>query len=260
MNARAAVVACAVVLSAANTAFTQVNIQPTPQPLVTAENERWYRTGEPVSFSGNLYYPAGPAIHFNANEMVRSGFHLGVPLYSRTTIEPFSLVFVPIGRGLMQPYERRRDGEIAGTSSSTPPALPVVLTPAGPVTFAAGTTPIQAAAPPIVESGTPVLDSGIREAPAAPPSAPPAAQSIGTSGRPAAPIRVRRDAPNGIFVEFDHARWFSSGAPVLIDAQRLTRIGEMNGFPVYAARGAGDTTIYVPVAQGLDVLARYVRK
>ena len=33
----------------------------------------------------------------------------------------------------------------------------------------------------------------------------------------------------------------------------------IHGFPVYAAR-PGDTTIYVPIARGMDTLAPYARK
>ena len=74
----------------------QVVIQPTPNPTVTAENESWYLNGEPIAHAGNLYYPAGPLVYFNPNEMVRSGFYQGIPLYSRTTIEPYSMVYVPV--------------------------------------------------------------------------------------------------------------------------------------------------------------------
>ena len=94
--------ASAVLLSAVGSSWAQIAIQPTPAPLVTAENEAWYRAGEPIAFAGNLYYRGGAAIHFLPNEMVRSGFYRGVPLYSRTTIEPFSMIFVPAGGELMQ--------------------------------------------------------------------------------------------------------------------------------------------------------------
>ena len=48
--------------------------------------------------------PATPTIppvrrsFFNGNEMVRSGFYRGVPIYTRTTEEPYSKVFVPLVR------------------------------------------------------------------------------------------------------------------------------------------------------------------
>ena len=105
-----------VAVSAANPAAAQSVLRPTPQPIVTAENEPWYLSGEPITYAGNLYYPAGAQVFFNPNEMVRSGFHMGVPLYTRTTIEPFSVVYVPLAGGRMQPYERPRAGELAGTS------------------------------------------------------------------------------------------------------------------------------------------------
>lgn len=278
MNGPARLVArtifCAtVLLTLAVVASAQTNLRPTPQPIVTAESETWYRTGEPVIFAGNLYYPAGAAIHFIADEMVRSGFYQGVPLYSRTTIEPYSVVFVPGGGGMMQPYERRRAGELAGTSGSSVPSFPIEI----PSASAASTGLIQAPAPPVVTS-QPVVDESV--ALAAQLSEPRPVDSrgvarrlhpaprvnsvaVGTSGRvtdsrPAAP-RIRRQASNGIFVEYDNARWFSSGPPESLDLRTLNRVGEWHGFPVYVARG-GENTIYIPIAQGLDALAPYSKR
>lgn len=108
-------------------AVAQIQLQPTPPPFVVADLEPWYVDGRPITHAGNIYYPAGAQMHFNGNEMVRSGFFQGVPLYSRTTLEPYSTVFVPLSGGLMQPYERRRSGDIAGTVGSTAPSFPVVL-------------------------------------------------------------------------------------------------------------------------------------
>ena len=263
-----------VLLTVPAVASAQMNLRPTPPPIVTAENEAWYRTGEPLTYAGNLYYPAGPAIHFMADEMVRSGFYQGVPLYTRTTIEPYSVVFVPLGGGMMQPYERRRAGELAGTSGSSVPSLPVEI----PSASVASAGAIQAPAPPVVTS-PPVpeeslaLPTPLLEEPRSPdtrtitrrPQFAPRAKSVvaGTSGRvansrPATP-RVRRPASNGIFVEYDRARWFSSGPPESMDLRTLNRIGEWHGFPVYAAKGV-ESTIYIPIAQGLDALAPYSKR
>lgn len=262
---RLLILASAAVALNAVVASAQVNIQPTPQPIVTAENETWSRSGEPIAFAGNLYYPAGPATHFNANEMVRSGFYQGIPLYSKTTIEPYSVVFVPIGAGRMQPYERRRAGELAGTSGSSVASLPVGVPPA--VTSAGPTSPLQAPAPPVAgsqtvanESAPAPLPPNLRPAPARTVAAPP----VGTAGRAMRPVsraavRIRRPASNGIFVEFDRAKWFSSGPPVSPDSLKLVRIGEWRGFPVYAERAA-DSTIYIPIAEGLDALAPYSKR
>src|SRR5688572_21192025 len=104
-------------------AFAQVNSRPTEPPIVSAENDAWYRRGEPVVVSGEFYYAAGPIVFFNGDVMVRTAHYNGVPLYADTTLEPHSIVFVPVGRGMMQPYERVRAGDLAGTSGSRPPSF-----------------------------------------------------------------------------------------------------------------------------------------
>ena len=46
-----------------------------------------------------------------ATSMVRTGHYNGVPLYADATRDPYSVVYVPIGRGQLKPYERLRRGE-----------------------------------------------------------------------------------------------------------------------------------------------------
>src|SRR5687767_2025114 len=116
--------ASVLMLIAALPATAQVQSRPTDAPIVTAENDSWYRLGEPLQFAGDQYFRAGAAVFFNANHMVRTGHYNGVPLYADTTIEPYSIVYVPIGSGLMQPYERIRRGELAGTSGSRLSSFP----------------------------------------------------------------------------------------------------------------------------------------
>ena len=254
-------------------------IQPASPPLVTADTEQWYQSGEPLLYAGNYYYPAGAQVHFNGNEMVRTGFYRGVPLYSKTTIEPFSIVFVPARGGVMQPYERRRTGDIAGLSGSSAPSFPVDSTP--------GTTSTEVGAgivsdipielvptvPTAPSTGEFEATAGRLFAIGASPvttvsqtvgtSAGPSATAPGTRRVPAAPAArpaVRRaDAANGVFIEFDNARWFSSGPTVDFDARTFTRIGDLNGVPVYKARGR-ESTIFVPVARGLDLVAPYSKR
>src|SRR5215813_14192669 len=108
-------------------AFAQVQSRPTDRPLVTAESEAWYVNSEPLQYEGDLYYPAGATVFFDGNTMVRSGHYNGVPVYTDTTIEPYSIVYVPIQRGLVQPYERPRQGALAGTVASRTPSFPVHL-------------------------------------------------------------------------------------------------------------------------------------
>jgi hypothetical protein len=256
--------ASAVLFSAAETSWGQLTIQPTPAPLVTAESETWFRAGEPIVFAGGLFYPAGALIHFLPNEMVRTGMYRGVPLYARTTIEVFSVVFVPVSGGLMQPYERRRDFDLAGTQGSSAPAISPALAPSvGPTTAASpfgAPSPVmaQAAAPPVI--GAPIIfDEPLRPTAIGTPepSQPAAAQPVATTGT--TPLRIRRGAANAIYVEFDNARWFSSGFPVSLDTRTLTQVGETHGFPVYATR-RGASTIYVPIARGADTYAPYSKR
>jgi hypothetical protein len=253
MNGPARLAAAAILLIAPSfTAEAQMHYEPTPAPLVTAEREPWYLAGEPVMHSGNVYYPAGPQIHFLPHEMVRSGFYHGIPLYTRTTIEPMSILFVPIARGLMQPYERRRDGELAGTVGSHAPAFPVTRF---------GEHPTDA--------------KRLRQAPAPPYRAPvylpdatgraqPPSEPIGMFGKAATPGRLsppvkRQESANGLFVEFQGARWFSTGAAIEVDVADLTRHGAYHGFPVYTR--TGDAAVYIPISGDRDApLARYVRR
>src|SRR4051794_38528635 len=243
----------------ASPTLAQISIQPTAPPTVTAENESWYVTNEPVVFAGNLYYPAGPSIHFLANEMVLSGLFRGVPLYTRTTIEPYSIVFVPVAGGMMRPYERKRSGDLVGTTGSSMPSLRVEI----PTAFAPS-TPLQAAGPPFVETQG-VVSESVPEAQSAPGvelQAPSASPGIGTGGQLTAPrgSKVGRRAANGIFVEFNNQRWYSSASPASLDPATLRRIGEWHGFPVYTSPATGRSTIYMPVAQGSDAYAAYSRK
>ena len=264
MNTAARIVLLVILgLAGTSAAVAQITMQSTAPPTVTAENESWYVTNDPVIFAGNNYYPAGPSIHFLANEMVLSGFFRGVPLYTRTTIEPYSIVFLPIAGGMMRPYERRRSGDLAGTTGSSVPSLPVEI----PTAFSAASR-IQAAGPPFVETSGIVSASNPAEPLQASPGAPgiePSPQPlsrpprVGTGGRSTAK-RVGRPPANGVYVEFNNQRWYSSAPPKSLDAGTLRRVGEWHGFPVYTSANTGPSTIYIPVSQGSDAYAAYVRK
>ncbi len=250
-----------VILSLAATSFAvaQIRLQSSAPPTITAENESWYVTNDPVIFAGNSYYPAGPSIHFLPNEMVLSGFFRGVPLYTRTTIEPYSIVFVPIAGGLMRPYERRRSGDLVGTTGSSVPSLGVEI----PSAFSAAPR-LQAAGPPFVETSGIVSESP-SQTPSVETQAPaslPESGGIATGGRLTAPRgkRVGRPPANGVYVEFNNQRWYSSAPPKSVDAGTLRRVGEWHEFPVYTSATTGPSTIYIPVAQGSDAYAAYSRK
>ena len=57
--------------------------------------------------------------------MQRTGTFEGVPIYEDATQTPFTVVYVPIGGNVVRPYERRREGELAGSTGSRIPSFPV---------------------------------------------------------------------------------------------------------------------------------------
>jgi hypothetical protein len=228
MRSRALPFVFAVVLSA--TAQAQIIWQPTPPPLVTAENTTWFSRGAPVEWNGDLYYQDGVPRFFNAYEMVRSGVFRGIPLYSDTMLEPNSIVFVPISGGRMQPYKRPPVPQNMGPLPATP-------------------------------------DAGLNQAPAAPSFAPayelpsPAEPAIpavvGTTGRSIATVAptgvVETVQPpagvNNIWVNFDGRRWFLDGKAVPYEAARLTQAGTYYGWTVYR-RDRDASRIYIPTTAG----------
>src|SRR5687767_7786888 len=108
-----------------NVGIAQVYQLPTPLPAVTAASADWQISGRPIFHAGNFYYPAGATVFFDGNVMYRTGVYLGVPLYVDATLEPYSIVYVPIGRNVMRPYERRRQGELVGMVGSRTPSFPI---------------------------------------------------------------------------------------------------------------------------------------
>ena len=241
-----------------NAASAQATWLATAPPAVTAESEGWYLNGDPVMFAGNIYFPTGPLIHFDANQMVRSGDFRGIPLYTLTTIEPYSKVFVPLASGLMKPYERRRAGDIAGTAGSSMPSFPVV-NPHDPREEAAVYRPlIQAAAPPMLSES---LYGTAPVQPVAPPAIvePEPIATTGAAPYPLGPLTSARkpEGLNGIYIDYGDRRWLLSGAAVELDSTQFRRIGEYRGFPVYR-KGDDERTIYVTVAHNArELLAPY---
>jgi hypothetical protein len=240
-------------------AFSQVLMQPTPVPTVTAEHEPWYLNGDPITYAGNLYYPAGAQIFFSPSDMVRSGFYEGIPLYIKTTIEPYSVVYVPLAGGRMQPYERPRSGALTGTAGSTPSSVippPETIPPEG--------LALQAAGPPT--QTTRVMPVQIPRPDVTAPAAGAASPEVtGTSGRvssPRPPMRTqiggRPQGTNSIFIEFQNSRWYPLGPPEPIDRSGLARVGEVGGFGVFAEREGSDI-VYVPVTRDSSLAVAYSR-
>jgi hypothetical protein len=261
------------IFGASSATTAQVISQPTPAPLVTADMEQWYLTGEPITYAGNTYYPAGAQVSFNSNEMVRSGSHFGVPLYVRSTDEPYSLVYVPLARGFMQPYMRPRTGDVMQTAGTTAPAgAAAAFSPLG------GTVPPpQAAGPPTMVAGPPADAYGQPRAPIPAISSPTAPGTVATGGAvaaqpppvgyaspqatPAAPthtrIGPRPQGINAVFIEFRDRRWYGEGQPVPLDRSRMIEVGELRGFPVFADRDEPEKRIYISTTIGSTIVAPY---
>jgi len=239
-------------LALSSTASAQSSLQSTPAPTVTAENESWYLGGGPLAYGGSIYYPAGAAIHFVRDEMVATGTFGRIPVYVRTTQEPGSIIYVPLSGGLMRPYERRRTGDLAGTTGSSAPSFVVPL----PSEAAAPTPPAETPPTGVATgmTGSPAGSPAIQPVSSLPPSAPPTA---GTSGRvaqtPTARTRVqtvqRPVGINAVFIQFQGARWYAAGPAVELSADRFTRIGEHRGFTVYEEKGKAGT-IYLSLLNG----------
>lgn len=233
-------------------ARAQVQSRPTDAPIVTANNESWYLNREPVQFAGDLYYPAGATVFFNGNHMVRSGHYNGVPVYTDTTLEPFSIVYVPLERGMMQPYERVRQGSLAGTTASRPPSFPVVATPS--------TTPLpQAAAAPTAPPAT-VGAIGVYtpETPTGT-SGTSVPSAVGTGGLVAAAPRpvatrmttaTRPTSNDGLWISYLGEKWVSAGAAEALTPEGFRVVGNYNGFPVFARRDKSEQVVYLPTVAG----------
>lgn len=236
---------------AGTSAAAQVQSRPTDPPLVTAANESWYRLAEPVQFAGELYYRGGPAVFFNGNTMVRIGHYNGVPLYADTTVEPFSVVLVPITRGLLQPYERPRRGDLAGTTGSHPLSFPV-----HPVPESASMA--MAAGPPTAPS-LPIGAISVYTPERTARATMPAQEAVGTTGVAAGRVQIPRpvvtlrrpEGNDGVWIRFRDRKWVSAGAAVPMTGADFVRVGEYAGFPVFRRRDGRDDTIYLPTRAGL---------
>jgi hypothetical protein len=256
------------VLLAAAPAAAQIQSRPTDPPLVTAVNESWYQLREPIQFAGDLYYPAGPSVFFNGNVMVRTGHYNGVPLYADTTLEPYSVVLVPVSRGVMQPYERLRSGDLAGTTGSRAPSFPVrtdaeqsmARAPSAPTAAprSMGAIGVASDAAIVGAVGTTGRNETIGDRRATS-SDEGAARPVGTAGfssgtstgRSAPMVTLRRpDGNDGVWVQFAGEKWVSAGAAVPMNSATFRIVGQYAGFPVFA-RQDREETIYLPTRAGL---------
>ncbi len=255
---------------ASGSGLAQVYRQETAPPRVTAAGAAWQVNGEPIFHAGNVYYPAGPTVFFDGRVMVRTGQYNGVPLYADVTLEPYSIVYVPVGGAVMRPYERRREGELAGTVGSRTPSFPVQrdvelsargestgsITPdiSGldvdfrhdqryvlvPVSSLGRTEPVAVTPPePFVPSSVMMISPEAQSD-----TAPAYGNTPGTIDRIVTADRT------GVWIDFAGESWFSAGPAVPLDLSRFESAGDYRGFPVFRERGSADARIFVTVVRG----------
>jgi len=260
-------------LLAATPAFGQMYSRPTESPTADASSQAWFRLREPIQIDGDIYYPAGATVFFNGNVMVRTGHYNGIPVYSDATLEPYSMVFVPAGRGAMQPYERPRRGVLAGSVGSRVSGFPVRLLPEGayPVPGAA-TAPTQiplngnviaAYTPDVPGPVLPYVPYAVAIPVAAPTTAATPVTALAVNDPPARREPAIILSPylpennDGIWFRFANQRWVNAGrAEPQTDA--FNQVGTYSGFPVYRRDRGNMDLIYLPAGKGL--LTPYRRK
>jgi hypothetical protein len=256
------------------TACAQVYSLPERTPRVTAASVGWQRGGEPLFYAGGLYYPSGPTEYFDGNLMTRTGTIDGVPVYENRTLEPWSVVYVPVGGNLLRPYERRREGSLVGTVGSRTPSFPIQRDGELSLRLAKIGDNITAGLEGVADSdtlelGRPVGTSGRAQwdwpradvVPAQPPLGSLSTRT-GATATPAPVIRSvpRRETTNaGAFIEFDGQRYYTSGKAVVHDPDRFTPSGEARGARVFREAKGQDRTIFVETVPG-GSLAPYTRR
>jgi hypothetical protein len=244
-----------------------------PSPDVTAADASWQMNSAPIVVDGLVYYPTRGFRFFDGQVMAQVGLFGGVPIYADTTIEPGSVIYVPIGRDRMREYERRRNRELAGTTGSRAPAFPVE-SPSDQAlraraVGAVGTTALVEPAPADAAFGTagtvdraadrftagrrivgdarPVSSVGI----AAPPDGPRPPTEIQSIPRPA--------ATTGVWLDFDGTRWYSAGGAASFSTDRFEPLGLYRGFPVYREKNGNNDEIWVSVVHD-GPLAPYAKR
>jgi hypothetical protein len=215
--------------------------------VVTAEDTAWYLAGDPIEWNGDVYYPGGAVQFFNRYQMVRSGFFKGIPLYTDATLEPNITIFVPLPAERMQPYQRARIGQLAGTSGNRPALVPDEA--AREPGFFSGLS--QAAAEPAFAPPYDVPYSveefrGARRPTAFPGS--PAPLAIVDATWTVSTVRPPTGV-NNIWIDYNGRRWVNGGRAIRYDAARLTEVGKYHGWSVYT-RDGDRSTIYIPTTPG----------
>lgn len=216
----------------------------TPPPEVSAGGADWQLNGDPIVVGGLTYYPTRGFRLFDGQVMAQAGTYERVPVYSDTTMEPYLEVYVPLGSGRLRIYGRRRDREaadatateVATESSENPSVRPGAQFDVGPA--------------PVGTRGTFV------PRPSDSTSIPDRDRTHHTSIITAVP---HPGDVNGVWLEYQGARWYSDGAAVPFSPDRFEPVGAYQGFPVYRDKIGGGDDLWVAVVKD-GPLAPYRRR
>jgi hypothetical protein len=202
-----------------------------PGPVVTAASAAWQVNDEPIVVNGLPYYPTREYRLFSGDVMTQVGVYDRVPVYADVTLEPYSIAYVPVGGARMRTYERKREGAIAGTTGSRTPSFPVDVP---------STVPKEDRA---VGTGGSLVPAATDRAVL--PPAPSRPRRVVIESVP----RARPAATNGVWIEFNGARWYHAGTAASYSADRFAPVGEYHGFPVYRDSSSSRDEIWVQVVK-----------
>jgi len=218
----------------------------TPPPEVSASNASWQVNSEPIIFQGLIYYPTREYRIFDGQVMAQIGVYQGVPVYADTTLEPWSVAYVPVGRDRVRAWERPRERELAGTTGSRSPWFAARPASAGtPVTSPSASSQAVLGERPVGTAGTIVPSAvGAMAAPRVPDRVRPTRTTLESI-----PPTPRLRGSSGVWLEFNGNRWYSAGTAVPFVPDRFTPIGAYRGFPVYREKNDNSDRIWVSVVQ-----------
>src|SRR5437773_2729785 len=172
-----------------------------PQPEVTAAAAAWQVNGEAIVVQGLAYSPTRQFRMFDGNIMTQIDIYERVPVYVDATLQPFTVVYVPVGGTTMRAYEHS-PGQLAATirmPAATPSVVPtVVVVPQPTAVGTAGMT-----VPAAVGTGGSYVTTQ------------PSRSITTTSSRRRTPLVLTALQPsgrNGVWLEFAGSRYYNDGA------------------------------------------------
>lgn len=200
-----------------------------------------------LEVGGVVYRRAGAALPLDPRRRVKVGQRETQAIYADTTVEPWSQLLLPTGAGWLQPYERMRDGALAGTSGSRAPSFPVAIDTERDTSAVVG----MGAAPPTRPDGDAAGARRCAPTRAAVPGtdAPPVALAAPAStGLVTLPL-AGPDGNRGIWVRVKGEIWTASGPARRRADSSLTPAGNIEGRELFR-RTDEPEALYVPLRDG----------